>query len=83
MSFGRHEYQHRFFKPTPHKKVALYTPQFSNQILPPLSHELIALPQTHLINESQHLPPINNTSFVNNPYLATSKSIIRSGDPTI
>ena len=67
MSFGKHEYQHRFFRSTPHKKVALYTPQ-SNQVLPPLSHEMISLPQAHILNDTQHLPPINNTTYIN-PYL--------------
>lgn len=38
MSFGAHEYQHRFYRQVPHKKPAFYTPP-DNSVLPLLSEQ--------------------------------------------
>lgn len=50
MSFGAHEYQHRFYRQVPHKKPALYTP-LNNSVLP-------------LISELQHYPSESYQSSV-------------------
>jgi hypothetical protein len=52
MSFGRQEYQHRFFKDNPpRKKLALYAPA-SNYVLPPLSYERAQTPAKHTLEAS-------------------------------